>query len=178
MRSFTRFGLLLIAGLTGCQSDESAVPVYNVPTTVQRYVRAFYTEAGQRGQSVDTTNLIITFGTPPAGPDACGQCELLAGKPPRITLNPNGFCWAQAADAEREGLVFHELGHCLLRRLQHRTDRFPNGAYASLMNPDDVDVYATCRYPIGGDVCDKRPRRGYYVDELFNPTTPAPAWGK
>ena len=48
----------------------------------------------------------------------------------------------------------------------------------SLMNPDNVDVYATCRYPIGGEECDKRPRREYYINELFDPATTIPAWAK
>jgi hypothetical protein len=46
------------------------------------------------------------------------------------------------------------------------------------MNPDNVETYSTCRYPLGGDVCDKRSRRQYYIDELFNENTPTPVWGK
>src|SRR5919199_1537692 len=96
-----------------------------------------------------------------------------ASKPPTITLSTESYCWQSASASERECLVFHELGHCLLSRI-HKTDRFPNGAFVSLMNPDDISIYATCRYPIGNDDCDKRPRRAYYIDELFNPNTPAP----
>ncbi len=161
----------------GCHRDTPPEPAqYAVPVAVEPYVQHLRDEAGKRGMTLVIDNLIVQFGTT-QGEDICGQCLLETGKTPRIILNPNAYCWQSASAEEREGLVFHELGHCLLKRV-HRTDRFVNQAYASLMNPDDAGVYAACRYPIGDDVCDKRPRRPYYVDELFNADTPVPAWGK
>lgn len=154
-----------------------AAPVqYSVPAELEPYVQQFRDEAQKRGQTVATNNLIIGFGQP-GQQDACGECVLEAGKTPRIVLTKNAFCWDQASTQARECLVFHELGHCLLKRL-HTSVQFPNRAYVSLMNPSDRAVYATCPYPIGDDDCDKRPRRDYYVDELFNAGTPAPSWGK
>lgn len=163
-----------------CQSPPQPAPAtepvqYSVPAEVEPYVETFRKLARERNQTVQSTNLIITFGTP-GNTDACGQCELETGKTPRIILSQNSFCWEQASTNERECLVLHELGHCLLKRA-HLTTRFPTGMYSSLMNPDDTGIYATCRYPINNDACDKRPRRDYYVDELFDPSTPAPAWG-
>lgn len=175
MRVVTLLKLLLI-GIIGCQSGSQPEPTqYSVPADVERYIQSFRNEAQQRNQMVSTSNLIVTFGGTQTE-DVCGQCLLEAGKTPRVTLNSDEYCWKQASDFEREGLVFHELGHCLLNR-GHKTDRFPNGAFVSLMNPSDVGVYATCRYPIDDD-CDKRPRRSYYIDELFDSSTPAPAWAK
>ena len=169
--------LLLLAGLTGCQSGSPPEPVqYSVPAEVEPFVQSFRDEAKKRNNPVATNNLIITFGAA-VSEDICGQCQLENGKTPRITLNGDAFCWQQASPYERECLVFHELGHCLLARA-HKTDKFPNGAFVSLMNPNDVTLYATCRYPLGNDDCDKRPRRAYYIDELFNAGTPTPAWGK
>ena len=169
--------LFLLIGVAGCQSGSQPEPTqYSVPTDVEPYVQAFRNEAKQRNVTVSTANLLVTFGTT-QGEDVCGQCLLEAGKTPRITLSSDEYCWKTASEYERECLVFHELGHCLLNRA-HKTDRFSNGAFVSLMNPNDVGVYATCRYPIGGDVCDKRSRRSYYIDELFDSTTSVPAWGK
>ena len=179
MRSTSLFSLFLLLLILSCQSSQTTGPEpiqYSVPAEVEPYVKSFRDEAGKRNNPVSTANLIITFGTV-LTEDICGQCLLENGKTPRITLNGDAFCWQQANKEEREGLVFHELGHCLLR-LAHQTDKFPNGAYKSLMNPDNVGVYAPCHYPIGGEECDKRPRRAYYIDELFDPTTPAPAWAK
>ncbi|GAB3729723.1 putative metallopeptidase [Spirosoma lituiforme] len=177
MRPASLLLLLLLAGLTGCQSGSQPEPVqYSVPTEVEPFVKSFRDEAKKRNNSVSTDNLIITFGTA-VSEDICGECQVASGKTPRIVLNGDAFCWQQASQYERECLVFHELGHCLLART-HRTDKFANGAFVSLMNPADVTLYATCRYPIGQDECDKRPRRDYYIDELFDSSTPAPAWGK
>ncbi|SFE60721.1 hypothetical protein [Spirosoma endophyticum] len=179
MRSFLALTLLAISTLIGCQRDSDSQPEpvqYIVPAEVEPFIQVFRDEAQKRNNAVSTTNLIITFGTTQSG-DVCGQCLLQSGKTPRITLNNDAFCWQQASQYERECLIFHELGHCLLKR-EHKINRFPHGAFVSLMNPDNVDVYATCRYPIGGDECDKRPRRDYYIDELFDPSTPTPAWGK
>lgn len=173
--------LSLVCLVVSCQRDEPSTPIvttniYSVPADVEPYIQHFRDEVQKRGRAISVDNLVVTFGKT-AGEDVCGQCLLEAGQPPRIVLSTTDYCWQKASENERECLVFHELGHCLIKRM-HRTDRFPNGAFVSLMNRDDVSVYATCQYPIGMDECDKRPRRGYYIDELVDPTTPAPPWGK
>lgn len=168
--------VLALGNLTGCQTSPQPEPTqYSVPADVEPYVKSFREEAIKRNVSVSTDNLVITFGTAQKE-DICGQCTLETGKTPQITLNNDAFCWQQASQNERECLVFHELAHCLLKR-GHKADRFPTGTYVSLMNPDNVAVYATCHYPIGGEECDKRPRRDYYINELFDPNTPTPSWG-
>ena len=179
MRPLPALLIVTITALLSCQRSQRPEPEpkqYSVPAGVETYVQRFRDETRKRGQTPATDNLIITFGST-QGTDACGQCFLDPGQTPRIILSTNAYCWQSASDNERECLIFHELGHCLLYR-SHRTDRFPNDAYISLMNPNDVSVYATCRYPIGNDDCDKRPRRAYYLDELVAPATPAPVWGK
>jgi hypothetical protein len=177
MRFIPTISLLL--ALLSCQPRPQAEPEpkqYSVPADLEPYVQAFRDIAQQRGQAIPSDNLIIAFGATQRQ-DACGECTRAAGKTPRIVLKADDLCWKNASQQEREALIFHELGHCLLNR-DHRADRFPNGIYVSLMNADDVGIYATCRYPIGNDACDKRPRRTYYLDELFDPATPTPAWGK
>ena len=178
MRPVSILPLLTMLLLLSCQrSQPDAEPKqYSVPAEVEPYVQRFRDEMQKRGQTPATDNLIITFGKT-QGDDICGQCSLQSGKTPRITLSTDSFCWQGANQNERECLVFHELGHCLLAR-QHRSDRFPTGPYVSLMNPNDVGVYAPCRYPIGNDDCDKRPRREYYLNELINPAAPTPIWGR
>ncbi|GAB3886924.1 hypothetical protein [Spirosoma agri] len=177
MRPGTRLLLFFLTLLTGCQRTEPAATTYAVPADVEPYIQSFRDELKKRNNPLAIDNLIVTFGTSQQSEDVCGTCLAQAGQTPRITINPDDFCWAKASTNERECLVFHELGHCLLGRA-HQSSRFSNHAYTSLMNPDDVAVYATCRYPIGDDVCDKRSRRAYYIDELFDSTTPAPAWSK
>jgi len=171
--------LFLLTVVISCQPRTQPEPEpkqYSVPAEVEPYVQRFRDETQRRGQKPVTDNLIVAFGGT-KGSDACGQCLLEMGKTPRITLSTDAYCWKNASENERECLVLHELGHCLLNR-GHRTNRFANGAYVSLMNPNDRAVYATCAYPIGNDVCDRRPRRDYYLDELIVPATPAPVWGR
>ena len=177
MRSVLVVSLLVMA--LSCQSPPQPAPApepvqYSVPAEVEPYVQAFRDLARQRNLSIPSDNLIISFGkTTDAG--ACGQCLLETGKTPRITLSDDSFCWKQANAEERECLILHELGHCLLKR-PHLATRFPAGMYASLMNPNDISVYAACRYPIDNDACDKRQRRDYYVSELFDTRTASPVW--
>ncbi len=164
-----------LLALLSCQPETKPASVsYSVPASVEPYIQSFRAAAQQRNRPVSTDRLIVEFGDPQGG-DVCGRCLLEAGQPPHVVLSMDAYCWQQASDNEKEGLVFHELGHCLLGRL-HRSEHFANRAYVSLMNPDNMGVYATCRYPIGDDECDKRPRRTYYLDELFDPATPKPSW--
>jgi hypothetical protein len=167
---------ILIAALSCAPQPQPEPRQYSVPAEVEPFVQAFREAARQRNQAVVVDNLIVSFGKA-QGQDVCGQCLQQANRTPRITLDTALTCWKNAGQQEREALVFHELGHCLLNR-DHRADRLPKGQWVSLMNPGDFTIYATCRYPIGNDDCDKRPRRAYYHDELFDPATPAPAWGR
>jgi len=171
------FRFLLIFLIAACRSPlPEEEPQYRVVTEAEPYVRAFAEEAQKRGKTISLSNLIVEFG-PVEERDVCGECRLATGQTPRIFLMKNATCWTGASVQARECLVFHELGHCLFHRA-HKNNTFPNGAYVSLMNRNDVAVYATCLYDIGGDVCDKRSRREYYLDELFDESTPVPAWGK
>lgn len=170
--------ILLSFVLLDCRSVPEAEPeTYQVPAEVEPYVKKFREEASRRGKTQAITNLIVTFGTL-QGEEACGECVLAPGRTPRITLSSNTFCWKTLPNDVREALVFHELGHCVLKR-GHKTTRLPNGAYASLMSGKDIEVYATCIYPINGDAsCDLSYRRAYYIDELFDENTPVPVWGR
>ena len=167
---------LLLPLVFTCQTREAA-PQYRVPDDVEPFVRLFETEARQRGIDMKIDNLIVEFAKPESNL-VCGMCRGAQSRQKTIFISTDPYCWQQATKESKEALVFHELGHCFLAR-QHTIRQFPNGDYASLMNPDDVTIYSSCLYPIGGgNECDKRSRRQYYVDELFNENTPTPAWGK
>lgn len=63
--------------------------------------------------------------------------------------------WDKASQDEREILLFHELGHCLLKR--GHCDAADNGVHASLMNPFVI--------PVGKYV----ELREQYAYEMFHP---------
>ena len=169
---------LLLLVLIGChrQSESPHEPVYTVPDEFVPFVEQFKAEAQQRGNILPANDLIIKFGKTSAE-NICGESLLQTNQTPVITISIDPTCWQKAYKEAKEALIFHELGHSWLGRA-HRNDKLPDGSYASLMNFDDVTIYATCQYPIGDSPCDKRSRRTYYIDELFDPNTPIPAWAK
>ncbi|MEP7320203.1 MAG: hypothetical protein ABI921_15710 [Panacibacter sp.] len=91
-----------------------------------------------------------------------------------ISINPRIKCWQNSLQLET--LIFHEMGHCMLGR-EHDTNLMPRGYAKSIMYPNDITLYSPCVYPIG-DSCNQLYRRAYYVDELFDTSTPLPDWGK
>ena len=170
--------LLLLAG---CREPEPA-PIYLVPDEVEPYVSAFVEEARLRGMEISVSNLVVDFGTT-ENPGACGECRHVPNRPERqkrIVLSTRSVCWAYATPQAREALIFHELGHCLLNR-NHRDDQLPNGDYASLMNSSYNRLYEPCAYDLEGDngkSCNQTFKRPYYLNELFDETTPVPAWAQ
>lgn len=170
--------LFIILVISSCQkAEEPPVTVYQIDKGLEYYLQIFLGEAKQRGIDIKTENLIMAFGK--TSTEICGQCDKVANGGQRtVTINNDNFCWKESPFENREVLVFHELGHCLLGRL-HRDELLPNGAVISIMNSKGNDPYSPCIYALGGDnTCNKTARRSYYIDELFDMKTPIPAWAK
>lgn len=150
MSQFNRlvFSILLLVSASAC--GRSAV--YDVGE-FQPYVDRFTNEAANRGKSMKVTDLVIKYGQLQR-PLERGACEISPDEPPTITIRQD--TWLAMTEAEREELLFHELGHCVLRRL-HKSDVAENGLPVSIMNPFIVrgDLYSL--------------NQDYYLDELFSP---------
>jgi hypothetical protein len=159
----------------GCKDEERPSFTSQIDPALNKFVESFLSEAANRGLLLTADNLILKFDETLDEP-VCGQCNSIETKKIQkiVQVNPSQLC--AVYEDELEALIFHELGHCLLGRI-HESSFLPSGDPKSLMIANDVSVYAPCRYPINGDDCDKRERRSYYVDELFNPSTPIPDWG-
>lgn len=157
--------LLLLMGGVIAGSCEENVPAYNVELEFQEYVDRFIAEAAERGQTIDfsESGLSIQF-RDAVSKESGGVCYL--GQH-RIEIEK--FFWDDASDLQREGLIFHELGHCELDR-RHRNDLLPNGEWASRMRGDPV--------PEGLSVAINytETRKEYYTNELFDQSTPVPDW--
>ncbi|MEO1450561.1 MAG: hypothetical protein AAFV07_13615 [Bacteroidota bacterium] len=162
--------IVVLVGLAACREPQVTPNTYEVPSIVQPYIDQFELEASKRGQDIQIDNLIVDFGgelTDNTGNTAAGQCRpAFSGEPtPHITLDTTSANWRNN-DFSREMLVFHELGHCILDRLQHKDDLLPNGNFSSIMR--------TVGYQLYGD--NTLFKREYYLDELFNPNTGVPEW--
>jgi predicted SprT family Zn-dependent metalloprotease len=152
--------------LFGCTFE----PTYRVDSEFEPYVQRFVQEAALRNRTFDvhSSGLIVEFDDLEEG--TAGVCYYL--NPIKIKFDRE--YWEKIgnyrnADEMRENLVFHELGHGLLNR-KHDNKYLSNGDWKTIM--------------CGGNVKDNRSwninyrsiRREYYIDELFNQSTPAPAW--
>lgn len=165
--------IVCIVIVLGCGKKNDFV--YSVPDEFVPAVRKFITEAKARGKNITIDNLIIRYDASVATA-FCANSNVISSQndvQKIILVNPQ-ICWQN--DAQLEALIFHELGHCILGR-QHDNSLMPKGDPKTLMYSDDITLYSPCVYSIGNP-CDLSYRRPYYIDELFNPSTPVPDWAK
>lgn len=160
--------------LAGC--EQGFEPIYDVTGDLQIQVDTFLEEATIRGHEFTIDNLIIEYDSGLAL-STCGTCNSYSKSndiQKVIKINPS--CTI-TYNEQMEALVFHELGHCVLGR-QHDTALLPNGDPRSIMTPRNLDLYAPCVYQIGEENCNYTFKRSYYLDELFDESTPVPDWAK
>jgi len=162
--------------IAGCQKKNNFSPVYKVPAEFESYVKSFTTEAQARGHYINLNNLIIQYDSS-LSLQYCAKSNVISSQidvQKIISLNAWLKCWQN--DTQLETLIFHELGHCILGR-EHAVSLLPKGDPKTIMYPGDITLYSPCVYALG-DSCNKVYRRAYYIDELFDPSTPVPDWGK
>jgi len=149
---------------TSCKDSKE----YRVDSSFADYLQRFETEGASRGRTFDlqANGLIIEFANLKDNTAGLTHYE----KPIRIEIDKtywDDISKSAGADLMKEDLIFHELGHGLLKR-DHLNTSLENGDWKSIM--------------CGGDKVDNRSwninyrgmRRKYYLDELFNESTPAP----
>jgi hypothetical protein len=124
----------------------------------QQYVSAFEQAASQeQGTALVINDLVVSFGSTPSLNET-GVCEWAENETPRITVNER--IWNTLDDYDREEVLFHELGHCVLRRV-HQDGEMP--AYGGAMR---VPVSVMNPYRIRGTIY--RDNIAHYQDELFS----------
>jgi hypothetical protein len=145
------FSLCLL--VVSCEDEEKTTIAPEFAT----YVNRFVAEAQQRGRTISVENLDVKFGTLI---DLCGQAGM---DPPRVEIDKT--CWNNSPEMAQEALMFHELGHAILRR-GHDNGILPNGDYESIMYKDPHMLYNEYTPE----------KRAYYLDELFNALNGLPPW--
>ena len=130
--------------------------LYTGPAEVAPFVQHFVDDAKAQGRDVtpdmqNPTLEIQLASLSSYGSSVIGLCES-GGNMRRVTFEPT--FWNSVDDTQKELLVHHELGHCVLYRA-HRTDLLPSGADASIMYPVIMtdSTYTT--------------NANYYLTELF-----------
>ena len=143
---------LLVMTLFSCTKEYG----YDVNSEVEPYFRLFETEAAERGyvfnleaDGIGATVDFIKDGT------TVGQCQTSDQGNKRVFID-RAF-WESFDHYEREFIVFHELGHCVLDR-DHDDSVSSMNKCASIMQSG----LGRCKNDYGPDT------REEYLDELFN----------
>jgi len=156
--------LVLFFFLSSCKDPNE----YRVDATFVDYLQRFENEAAKRDKNFDlqSTGLIIEFADLKDNTAGLTHYE----NPVRIEIDETywkAISKSAGADLMKEDLIFHELGHGLLDR-KHLNSTLENGDWKSIMCGGDK---------INGrswNINYKGMRREYYINELFDESTPAP----
>lgn len=103
-----------VLGLSGCGDDSvSRSPIVNGDEYLISYLTKFVADGQARGKTVPMRDLNITFGVTKsvAKPNQIGYCQH-SSLGLFIVVDQDWF--ENAADYDREALMYHEFGHCLL----------------------------------------------------------------
>lgn len=128
----------------------------NVDPELVPHFRAFEQVAAEMGINVDLQSSGISGKIVPINDgNIAGTCSYNSNFTHRDIEIDQDF-WQRASHLYREYIVFHELGHCYLRR-DHKEGCLRNGSYLSLMRSGE----GNCRDNYS------RATREYYIRELF-----------
>ncbi|MEE9348516.1 MAG: putative metallopeptidase [Flavobacteriaceae bacterium] len=152
---------ILILSFLSCSQDDYENSELN-NTEFEPYFDFFIEEGIIRGQ--DYTNYNINFYL--ADIDFNNAVGLCYQQYERIIIDRE--YWNNANEKDKEWLVFHELGHCLLNR-SHRNEKSNSGDCLSLMKGRENSF--DCSENLFSSLW-----RKYYIDELFNQDTILPNW--
>lgn len=147
--------LLLVPGLllSACQEDESS-PEF-IAEELQSFFDAFAQEGAARGWDInfDDGQVLGRLESIEEG-KIIGQCVHNSIEPEVVRIDKS--YWVAATPLQKEFVVFHELGHCVLNR-DHLDTKNADGTCLSIMNSGTSgcrNVYSTGT-------------RSKYLDELF-----------
>ena len=147
--------LVLILSIISCSPIQLHLVNYGI---FNEYVWRFFQYADNYNRKIDSVDLSITFvedlKVTSSGQEIVGSCKKFLDDSRMISIKkPN---WNVLTDSNKEILMFHELGHCLLNQ-QHRNQTiFMDGLTIpkSIMN-----AYLLGNYYEG--------YKQYYLEELF-----------
>ena len=134
------------------------------PEEFKVIVDAFFEEANIRGHDLQQSHydFEIKLGETP-GENVLGSCQQNGHV---ITINEEE--WPMLTDREKEWVLFHELGHCILGRGHMNAESLTGECY-SYMKGAENDFECSINYY-------SEYWREYYMDELFDDKAMLPAW--
>lgn len=138
---------------TSCGQNTQASPPQPVLQlgSFAPYVAKFEADSIAQGAPVKVDNLIVQFGVMDFSAER-GDCTISGDLTPVITLDQE--YWNSTDEPGREALIYHELGHCILRRVHRNT-----------LNGDGIPISDMNKYTI--DSVTYQQFRAQFVAELF-----------
>ena len=148
------FYFLLLFSCT--QNDlEPEVIVNPIDLGLLPFFQQFEEEAALRGIEVDLSSIGITGVIEDIDEDfVAGTCTYGTHLPGDVVIDLT--FWNNSNNFTKEMVVFHELGHCYLRR-DHLETRFSNGTCGSIMRSGTRNCFDNYNAQT----------RSFYIDELF-----------
>lgn len=148
----------LVLSASACAPKEKQHESFlQVDSSFQAYVSNFEQVAADEGTPLTITDLMVAFG-PTSSLNETGVCEWAENETPRIIVNQR--IWNTLSDDDRQEVIFHELGHCVLRRV-HQNGEMP--AYGGVTN---IPVSVMYPYRISGTIY--RDYMDHYHGELLD----------
>lgn len=139
---YTKTVQKILLGLSATCVFSSCAPInhnyaLNVPKSIMPYVLQFELQAVLHGRNLRITDLTIQLENEMPG-DAIGLCYSgTNAASPKIVLAK--WYWNMASKMEKEVLLFHELGHCVLH-LEHNNETNIEGMPESIMHYSVFDA--------------------------------------
>lgn len=168
MKSFIL--LIMLTSFFSCAKEKTQ---FRVDPELMPYYQSFVYEGKIRGQDQSTNDLILEFGDAKSRDNEvlayCGidlssthiWFERVEYFTPKIVVDKESF--DSLSEIERRTLIFHEMGHCILKR-NHNKELNEYQYVKSIMYPYLIT-------DILGIFYDNV--ESYYIDELFNPNSPS-----
>ncbi len=160
MNRIQAFSLISLVVLTasGCAPKKKHEAFLQIDGPFQDFVHNFEQTSAQEGTPLTVNDLILTFGSTPSMNET-GVCEYSEDETPKITINQR--IWNTLNDYDKQEVIFHELGHCVLRRIHQ------NSEMRAYNNTQTIPSSVMYPYRIAGTIY--RDHMPHYHDELFEP---------
>ena len=157
--------LFLVLFFLSCQKEK----IQLVPSEFEPYVDEFFHQAQLRGYDIYKKDFDFSITLEDIeDPTADGLCYFDGN---RIVIDEPS--WIRKNEQEKEFIIFHELGHCLLDR-NHRKVKTTNNECYSYMRGRDRDIDED-DFSCSLNLYSKEWKK-YYLDELFDQSTSFPFW--
>ena len=152
--------LILSTFFSYSQKNENSIdPLFS------EFLESFILEGRKYGIDLQkkASSVRINFGE--LGKNKAGSCKKYSGYS-QVTIYKS--IWEKMDSLQKQVLIFHELGHCLLGR-KHRNDRLPRGECASLLVESQNQNSCFCNFY-------SQEWKEYYLRELFTRKVDLPQW--